>query len=204
MKLLPNKNLPEIKIHIFLLLYPLFFISFSRRVGRNKILRTSFSIMGLLLFIIFILSIVNILITLRINGKRRHRNRRFVVWLRCLLFIHLLRFLWFHWWFWTYGILLHTGCDSCFRVITPVFKKKLLPFWDERISFSQLLSMHATPSAETYVSEHWIRIDWSCSLQTGFGVVWKDEQSTFWSGDSIYSHTFQHVLPPVWILTVLG
>lgn len=100
------------------------------------------------------------------------------------------------------GVPLHPGCDSCFHVITPVCKKKLLPFWDERISFSQLLSMHATPSAETYVSEHWIRIDWSCSLQTGFAVVWKDEQSTFWSGGSIYSHKFQHVLTPVWILTV--
>lgn len=32
LKFLPNKNLPE-KIHIFLLLYPRFFISFSRRAA---------------------------------------------------------------------------------------------------------------------------------------------------------------------------
>lgn len=200
MKLLPNKNLPEIKIHIFLLLYPRFFISFSRRVAEIKYWELLFQ--SWVYYSLSCLSIVNILIMLRINGKRRHRNRKFVVWLRCLLFIHLLHFLWFHWWFWTYGRPAVHWLWQFFHVITPVCKKKLLPFWDERISFSQLLSMHATPSAETYVSEHWIRIDWSCSLQTGFGVVWKDEKSTFWSGSSINSHKFQHVLTPVWIMTV--
>lgn len=52
------------------------------------------------------------------------------------------------------GYLLYTQRKTCFQLSTPVLKKKFLPLSDERVSFSQLLSILATPLAETYVSEH--------------------------------------------------
>ena len=66
---------------------------------------------------------------LRINGKRRHKGigSLFCGSDVCCLFICFISCD-FIGGFELVGILLYTGSDSCFHVITPVCKKKLLPF----------------------------------------------------------------------------
>lgn len=208
LKLLVNRNLPDMKLHIFLLLYPLFFVLyFPEGEAEIKCWETSFSVKGqrvinsLPYLFWFEYSECTDDVNSKWQEKTSGRGNLFCGSDVCCLHICFISCD-FMGGFELMGFLLYSGSDSCFHVITPVCKKKLFPFWDERVSFSQLLSMHATPSAETSESECSVRMDWSSSLQTGFGVIWKDQKSSFWSENSINSHKFQRVLTPIWIMIV--
>lgn len=86
LKLLLNRNLPKTKIHIFLLLYSFFIYNFQKIRG-DKILSNFFFRLGFItLYQTHLnLSVVNIVTLVGINGRRLTRNRKFVLWFKCLL-----------------------------------------------------------------------------------------------------------------------
>lgn len=86
LKLLLNRNLPKMKIHIFLLLYSFFIYNFQK-VRRDKILSNFFFRLGFItLYQTHLnLSVVNIVTLVGINGRRFTGNRKFVLWFKCLL-----------------------------------------------------------------------------------------------------------------------
>lgn len=82
LKLLLNRNLPKTKIHIFLLLYSFFIYNFQK-IRRDKILSNFFFRLGYQTHLN--LSVVNIVTLVGISGRRLPRNRKFVLWFKCLL-----------------------------------------------------------------------------------------------------------------------
>lgn len=90
---------------------------------------------------------------------------------------------------------------SCFQFSLPIHRKKFPLFWNGKISFSQLLSMHTSPLTETCISEHWTLS--FIVYNTDFGMIWKNWKSTFLSENSITSHKFHCVLTSVWLVNVL-